>query len=276
MNTSLSPGSRIKLNNGVDMPVLGLGTWQIPKQRVEKAVLIALDAGYRHIDTAAAYNNEAEVGQAVRSSSIPRSEIFITTKLWNNDHGYQKALAACDSSLERLGMSYVDLYLVHWPVERLRDDTWQAMETLLESRKCRAIGVSNYTIRHLKQLLASSRIVPAVNQVEFSPFLCQKELLAFCRSNNIQLEAYSPLTRGGRLDDPGLAAVAAGYGKSPAQVLIRWALQMGVVAIPKASSEKHIRENADVFDFEISAEDMQALASLNSDLRFCWDPSDIE
>lgn len=266
----------IKLNNGIEMPVLGLGTWQINSNQAERSVLYALAAGYRHIDTAAIYNNEDNVGRAIQKSGIPREEVFITTKLWNEDHGYKPAIAALDRSLKRLGLSYVDLYLIHWPVENQRNETWQAMEAMLESGKCRAIGVSNYTIRHLQQLMRQSTTVPAVNQVEFNPYLYQKDLLGFCRNNGIQLESYSPLTRGRKLDDPRLVAMAGKYGKSTAQILIRWALQSGIVAIPKASKEEHIRENADVFDFIISSEDMQTLDSFNESLRICWDPTEVD
>ncbi|MFC1865422.1 aldo/keto reductase [Chloroflexota bacterium] len=266
----------IKLNNDIEMPLLGLGTWQINGNQAERSVLSALAAGYRHIDTAAIYNNEDDVGRAIQKSGIPREEVFITTKLWNGDHGYKPAIAALDRSLKKLGLSYVDLYLIHWPVENQRNETWQSMEAILESGKCRAIGVSNYTIRHLEQLMRQSTTIPAVNQVEFSPYLYQKDLLGFCRNNGIQLESYSPLTRGRKLDDSRLVAMAGKYGKSTAQILIRWALQSGIVTIPKASKEEHIRENADVFDFIVSSEDMQTLDSFNEPLRICWDPTEVD
>lgn len=266
----------IKLNNGVEMPILGLGTWQIHGKEAERSVLHALDVGYKHIDTAALYDNEEEVGKAIRKSGIPREEVFITTKLWNEDHGYKHTIAACDRSLKGLGLSYVDLYLIHWPVSNIRNETWKAMEALLKSGKCRAIGVSNFTIKHLEQLMRQSPTVPAVNQVEFSPYLYQKDLLDFCRSNEIQLEAYSPLTRGRKLKDRRLVTIAKKYGKSTAQILIRWALQSGIVAIPKASREKHIRENANVFDFDISSEDMVILYSFNETLRISWDPTEFD
>jgi diketogulonate reductase-like aldo/keto reductase len=266
----------VKLNNGVEIPILGLGTWQINGKEAEKSILYALDAGYRHIDTATIYDNEEDVGRAIRKSSIPREDLFITTKVWNDDHGYKPTITACDRSLKRLGLSYVDMYLIHWPVKDLRNETWKAMEALLESGKCRAIGVSNFTTKHLEQLMEQSPIVPTINQVEFSPYLYQRDLLEFCRINGIQLEAYSPLTRGKRLKDSKLIPLAAKYSKSTAQILIRWALQLGIVTIPKASNEEHIRANADVFDFEISSEDMGILNSFNENSRICWDPAEAE
>jgi len=259
--TELRIDSKVKLNNGIDIPLFGLGTWQLKAGlETEQAVSHALEAGYRLIDTAASYMNEKDVGKALAESGIPREEVFITTKLWNQNQGLDAKIKACERSLKLLGVSHVDLYLIHWPVEGIRNDTWRAFETLLEEGKCRAIGVSNYTIRHLEELLENSSTVPAVNQVEFSPYLYQRDLLDFCRSHDIQLEAYSPLTRGQMLDDPKLAAVASNYSKTPAQVLIRWALQHKTVAIPKSVSRERIRENADIFDFVISEEDMRVLS----------------
>lgn len=266
----------VKLNNGVEMPIFGLGTFQMRSGReTQQAVLAALEAGYRLIDTAQMYGNEEDVGIALKKSGILREEVFITTKLWNSEHGYQKALNACEESLEKLGLPYIDLYLIHWPVHGLRNETWRAMETLLEKGKCRAIGVSNYMIRHLEELLGNSETVPSVNQVEFSPYLYLKDLLEYCRSHKIQLEAYSSLTKGHKLNDPKLAAVAKKYSKTPAQVLIRWVLQKDVVVIPKSSHKGRILENADVFDFEISPEDMKLLDSFNQNIRTNWDPTTI-
>ena len=266
--------TKVKLNNGVEMPIFGLGTYQsLSGKETQAAVLCALEAGYRLIDTAAMYGNEEDVGEAVRKSGIPREKVCITTKLWNSDHGYDKALAAFETSRKKLGLSYIDLYLIHWPVEGLRNESWKAFETLLKERKCRAIGVSNYMIRHLEELLSNSSTIPAVNQVEFSPYLYQKDLLEFCRNHDIQLEAYSPLTKGYKLNDPKLVDVASKYSKSPAQILVRWALQKEVVVIPKSSRKERIYENSDVFDFTISPEDMRVLDSFNEDLRTSWDPS---
>jgi diketogulonate reductase-like aldo/keto reductase len=266
--------TKVKLNNGVEMPIFGLGTYQSRSgKETREAVGYALEAGYRHIDTAAMYGNEEDVGEAVRKSGIPREEIFVTTKLWNTDHGYQKALAAFEESLNKLGLAYIDLYLIHWPVEDSRKDSWRALEKLLEQGECRAIGVSNYMIHHLEELLDNSSTVPAVNQVEFSPYLYQKELVEFCRKHGIQFEAYSPLTKGHKLNDPQLAEIASKYSRTPAQILIRWALQKDAVVIPKSTHRERIVENADVFDFTISEEDMNLLDSFHQDLHTSWDPS---
>lgn len=264
------------LNNGVEMPIFGLGTYQSGSSRETQAIVAyALEIGYRHIDTARFYGNERDIGKAIKNSGIPREEIFVTTKLWNSDHGYNRALKAFEESLTDLGFDYVDLYLIHWPVQDLRNESWRALEKLQVEGKCRAIGVSNYTIGHLKELLDISPVMPAVNQVEFSPFLYQKDLLEFCRFNNIQFESYSPLTKGHKLDDIRLSAIARKYTKSPAQILVRWTLQKEVVVIPKSSRKERIRENADVFDFVISPEDMDRLDALHKNLRVSWDPTKI-
>lgn len=280
-------GTRIKLNDGHEIPQLGLGVWQISGRACESAVLAAFEAGYRHIDTASFYGNEASVGAAVRASGIPREELFITTKLWNSDHGNPER--AFETSLRRLKMDYVDLYLIHYPVrERLR--SWRVFEHIKRQGGARSIGVSNFTVRHLTELLAQTETVPAVNQVEFHPYLYQRELLEFCKTRGIAVEAYSPLTQGHRLKDRKLAAIAKKYPgaspeadergrsntentKSPAQILIRWALQHGLVVIPKSANPARIRENGAVFDFEISGEDMRALDGFHEDLRTCWNPT---
>jgi diketogulonate reductase-like aldo/keto reductase len=272
----LSIDSKVILNNGIEMPVFGLGTYLSGSSRKTKdVVMFALKLGYRHIDTARFYGNERDVGEAMKKSGIPREEIFVTTKLWNSDHGFNRALKAFEESLEDLDLDYVDLYLIHWPVQNLRNESWRALEKLQVEGKCRAIGVSNYTIGHVRELLDISPVMPAVNQVEFSPYLFQKDLLEFCRSNDIQLESYSPLTKGRMLDDPRLFEIGKKYSKSPAQVLIRWTLQKEVIVIPKSSRKDRIRENADVFDFEISVEDMDRLDAFNKNLRVSWDPTTI-
>jgi diketogulonate reductase-like aldo/keto reductase len=267
----------VTLNNGVQMPVLGLGVWQAERgNECRQAVLWALEAGYRHIDTARIYGNEKDVGAAIRESGLPRGEIFVTTKLWNSDQGYEKALRAFDHSLTTLDLDYVDLYLIHWPAPGTRDDSWRALQRILEEGRVRAIGVSNYTDRHLAELLSWADVPPSVDQIEFSPFLYQADLLEYCRAHGIQLEAYSPLTRGRQLKDEKLTELARHVGRTPAQVLIRWALQHDVVVIPKSVRHQRILENAAVFDFSLSAKDMAALDALDDSHRFAWDPSAVE
>jgi diketogulonate reductase-like aldo/keto reductase len=285
---SLAMDATITLNDGHAIPRLGLGVWQIRRGRAcEAAVLAALEAGYRHIDTAAMYGNEESVGAAVRTSGIPREKIFITTKLWNSDHG--NPARALDTSLGKLKCDYVDLYLIHYPV-RQRRQSWRALQALQAAGKAHSIGVSNFTIRHLSELLAETGTVPAINQVEFHPYLYQRDLLDFCVAKGIVVEAYSPLTKGERLTDPKLAAVAKKYSKtdgqsalsgsrshtgvkSPAQILIRWALQHELVVIPKSANRDRIFENADVFDVELSIQDMELLDGFHENLRTCWDPT---
>jgi diketogulonate reductase-like aldo/keto reductase len=266
--------SKVILNNGIAIPQLGLGVYQAHSGgETLNAVLHALKTGYRHIDTAAFYRNESDVGDAIIKSNVGRDDIWITTKLWNDAHGYDSTVRACLESLSNLNVKVIDLYLIHYPVKDLRQESWRALETLYEEGKCRAIGVSNYTMRHITELLGTCKIKPAVNQVEFHPYLYQKELLDFCRSQNIALEAYSPLTKGRRLDDPKLNALAKNYSKSPAQILIRWALQHELIVIPKSSKPRRIDENASVFDFEISPNDMEVLNSFHENLRVAWDPT---
>jgi len=263
-----------KLNNGVMIPRLGLGVYQSPPgQTTQRAVEYALKIGYRHIDTARIYNNESDVGTALRKSGIKREEVFITTKLWNSDHGYDKALRACDESLRRLGLKYLDLYLIHWPVPEIRSESWQALTQLLRDGKCRSIGVSNYTIQHLTELFDKSEIAPMVNQVEFSPFLYQKQLLDYCEKNKIQVEAYSPLTQGEKLNHQKIQQIAKRHDKTPAQVLIRWSLQHNLVTIPKSVREERIKENSQVFDYNLTIDDMRILDSLDENFRNSWDPT---
>ncbi|MBN2134486.1 MAG: aldo/keto reductase [Acidobacteria bacterium] len=271
----LSLDSKIKLGNGREIPMLGLGVYQSGRgAETVNAVKWALEAGYRHIDTAMMYGNEREVGEAVRESGIPREEIFVTTKLWNSDHGYDRAIRAFNHSLKNLCIDYIDLYLLHWPVPGLRKDSWRALETLLDEGKVKSIGVSNYTIRHIEELLSYVKVKPAVNQVEFHPFLYQADLQEYCEKNGIYLEAYSPLTKGKRLDDKTIVEVAAKHGKSPAQVMIRWVLQKGIIVLPKSANRERIRQNADVYDFNLDGEDINKLDSLNRDWHCTWDPTE--
>ncbi len=263
------------LNNGVKMPWLGLGVWQVDEGReVEHAVSAALRAGYRSIDTAAAYGNEVGVGKAIAASGVPREELFVTTKLWNAHHGYDATLRAHEDSLKKLGLDYVDLYLIHWPVKGKYLETWRAFETLYKEGRIRAIGTSNFQIHHLQDVLDKYPTVPAVNQVELHPLLTQKELRAFCAQHGIQVEAWSPLMQG-HLDQPALKKLADKYGKSPAQVVLRWDLQHGIVTIPKSVHENRIVANADVFDFELSPEDMAAIDALDKGHRFGPDPDNF-
>ncbi|MDG0789827.1 aldo/keto reductase [Cohnella ginsengisoli] len=260
------------LHNGVRMPWLGLGVWKMDNDaQVVSAVRAALDAGYRSIDTAAIYKNEAGVGQAIREGGVPRSELFVTTKIWNDDQGYDKTLAAYDASLGRLGLDAVDLLLIHWPGTDKFVDTWRAFEKLYADGRVKAVGVSNFNIRHLEELKRHSDLVPMVNQVEYHPLLSQRDLLGYCRENRIQLEAWSPLMQG-NLDHEVLRSIGAKHGKSPAQVVLRWDIQHGVVTIPKSVTPARIAENANVFDFVLSADEMALIDDLNRDQRFGADP----
>lgn len=267
--------STVELPGGVAMPRLGLGVYQIPPGKATReAVEAALAAGYRHIDTAALYGNEADVGEAVRASGLPRPEVFVTTKLWNSDHGYERALAAFERSRRTLGLDVIDLYLVHWPVPRRRLETWRALEKLLGDGACRAIGVSNYMPHHLDELFAAAAAPPSVDQVELSPYLAHRELRAACRARGVVVQAYSPLTRGARLGDPRLEAVARKHGKSPAQILVRWGLEQGLVVLPKSRRPERIRENGAVFDFALDPADHRVLDGLDEGLHTSWDPTD--
>jgi methylglyoxal/glyoxal reductase len=260
--------SKAKLSNGIEIPYLGLGVYQTPPGEITmRAVSYALEVGYRHIDTAELYGNETDVGSALLASGVEREDIFITTKVWNSNQGYESTIRACQGSLKHLGLSYVDLYLIHWPVQGAGRSTWRAMTELLKEGKARAIGVSNYSIEDLKDILKTSDIVPAVNQVEFHPFLYQKELLQFCNKNKIQLESYSPLTRGKRLDHSIIVGIGKKNGKTPAQVLIRWALQHGLVVIPKSAHPARIQENSKVYDFNLDTQDMDTLDSMNENFQ---------
>ncbi|USG67157.1 aldo/keto reductase [Brevibacillus ruminantium] len=264
------------LNNGVKMPWLGLGVWKVKEgDEVQRAILSALETGYRAIDTAAVYGNEAGVGDAIRDSGIARDQLFITTKVWNSDQGYETTLKAFDESMKKLRLDYLDLYLVHWPVKGKYVDTWKALEKLYRDGYVRSIGVSNFKVHHLQDLKQHSEIVPAVDQVEYHPLLTQNELLAYCKENGIQMEAWSPLMQG-NLDQPVLAEIGQKYGKSAAQVVLRWDLQNGVVTIPKSVTPERIRQNADVFDFTLTSEEMERISALNQDKRFGPDPDHID
>lgn len=266
----------LPLNDGTRMPLFGFGTYQIPNGGAcYRAVRHALAVGYRHIDTAAFYGNEEDVGRAVRDSGIPRGDIYVTTKLWNSDQGYDAALRAFDRSLKRLALDYVDLYLIHWPEPGKRGDSWRALEEIRGRGQCRSIGVSNYTVRHLEELLRASEVVPVNNQVEFSPFLYQKKLLEFCGSKGITLTAYCPLTHGDKLDHRTVVEIGRKHRKTGAQVLLRWALQHDVVAIPKSSRKERIEENAELYDFALDADEMARLDALDEGYRTTWDPTRV-
>jgi diketogulonate reductase-like aldo/keto reductase len=268
---------KIKMNNGVEIPQFGLGVYRTKSgSECINAVTWALETGYRHIDTAWIYGNEKEVGEAVKSSGLKREEIFITTKLWNDDHGYDSALRAFDKSLKTLNTDYIDLYLIHWPVPEKRKDSWKAMEKIYESEQCRSIGVSNYMVKHLEELATYANVIPAVNQVEFSPYIYNKELLDYCTKHNIILEAYSPLTRRAKLKDPELVRIAEKYSKTSAHILIRWAIDHELVVIPKSANKNRIIENADVFDFELDKADMAILDNIDEEFRVAWDPTKID
>lgn len=267
--------STLTLNDGKAIPLLGLGVFRSGAGRAtQDAVRWALEAGYRHVDTAHIYGNEADVGAALRASGVARGQVFVTTKLWNDDQGHRETLRAFDTSLEALGVGYVDLYLMHWPVPGRRLDSWRAMEELVKRGRCRSIGVSNFAVRHLEELLSVAKIVPAVNQIELHPFLQQKGAVAVCRANGIAVQAYSPLTKGRRLDHPALTAIARELGRSPAQILIRWSLQHGFVVLPKSAKRPRVLENAAVFDFELDQAQMARLDALEENLHTAWDPTD--
>ncbi|MEV7031757.1 aldo/keto reductase [Streptomyces sp. NPDC093272] len=267
----------VTLNNGVTMPQLGFGVFQVPDEETTAAVAAALRAGYRSIDTAAVYGNERGVGQALADSGIARDELFVTTKLWNSEQGYDSTLAAFDASLDRLGLDHVDLYLIHWPTPA-RDlylDTWRALEKLYADGRTRAIGVSNFQPAHLERLLGAASVVPAVNQIELHPGLQQAELRDFHARHGIVTEAWSPLAQGAVLKDDAVTAIAAGHGRTPAQVVLRWHLQIGNVVIPKSVTDARIRENADVFGFELSPQEIDALTALDRGMRTGPDPDTL-
>ncbi|MFI9114936.1 aldo/keto reductase [Streptomyces venezuelae] len=268
----------VTLNNGVRMPQLGFGVWQVPDDEAATAVATALEAGYRSIDTAAAYGNEKGTGSALTASGIPREDLFVTTKVWNDDQGYDATLRAFDASLDKLGLDHVDLYLIHWPVPS-RDryvDTYRAFEKIYADGRAKAIGVSNFLPEHLERLIDETSVVPAVNQIELHPQLPQEASRAAHARHGIATEAWSPLGSGrGLLDVPAIVAIGRKHGRTPAQVVLRWHLQLGNVVIPKSVTPSRIRENIDVFDFELDGEDLAAIAALDENRRLGPDPAEF-
>lgn len=274
--TNLKITTTLQSNQSTSVPQLGLGVWKSRPKECLEAVKSALSLGYRHIDTAAIYGNEADVGTAIKESGVNRSDIFLVTKLWNADQGYDTALRAIDVSLKKLGTDYVDMYLIHFPVSGKRNDSWKALEKIKTEGKAKSIGVSNFMVPHLEELLKETGTVPAMNQVEYHPFLQDTKLKEYCIQKGILLEAYSPLAHGQKLEDARITELAKRYQKSNAQILIRWSLQAGHVVIPKSKNPDRIRENADVFDFVLSDADMIEISTWNEDFRTCWDPTTVE
>lgn len=267
------------LDNGLDIPQLGYGVWKIPDEEAKNAVEQALDAGYRLIDTAKIYRNEVGVGKALAASTVPREDLFITTKLWNADQGFENTLKAFDESLEKLGLDYVDLYLIHWPTPMYDTyvESYKALETIYKDGRAKAIGVCNFDIEHLQRIINECEVIPSVNQVECHPYLQQTELKAFCKEHGILFEAYSPLMNGTKvLQDPVIQEIANQYGKTPAQVILRWHLQTDVVAIPKTVTPSRIDENINVFDFELSNADLDKIATLERNERHNAVPSQFD
>lgn len=263
------------LSNGVKMPWLGLGVWKVKDDgEAERTVASAIEAGYRSIDTAAAYNNEAGVGAGIRNSGIARDEIFVTTKIWNANQGYESSLTAFEESRRKLGVDVIDLLLIHWPVKEKYTETWRALEKLYRDGYVRAIGVSNFQVHHLQDVMKSGEFIPMVNQVEYHPLLTQQELHSFSKSSSIQLMAWSPLMQG-NLDQSVLTEIGAKYGKSPAQVVLRWDLQKEVVTIPKSINPVRLQENANIFDFVLTPEEVAQISALNCNHRFGPDPDNF-
>jgi len=261
------------LNNGVKMPYLGLGVFNC--DGVTNAVANALEAGYRHIDTASIYNNETEVGKAIRQSRLDRKEVFVVSKVWNTDQGFNNTIKAYNQSLKKLKLDYLDLYLIHWPVKNRFVETWEALEHLYEKGRVRAIGVSNFLMNHLEKLLPKTNIVPMVNQMEFHPYLVQQDLIDFCKLNSIQYEAWSPLMRGEIFKIELLKKIGVKYEKSIAQIVLRWNLQKGIITIPKSSNKERIVSNANLFDFELSKEDLCSIDQLDRNYRIGPDPNNF-
>ncbi|MBT2701400.1 aldo/keto reductase [Bacillus sp. ISL-40] len=275
MNNNLQ--STTTLNNGVKMPWFGLGVFKVEEgPELVNAVKTAIQHGYRSIDTAAIYENEEGVRQGIKESGIAREDLFVTSKVWNADLGYESTLAAYQTSLDKLGLEYLDLYLIHWPVAGKYKEAWRALETLYKEGRVRAIGVSNFQVHQLVDLMKDAEVKPMVNQVEYHPRLTQKEVQAFCREQGIQMEAWSPLMQGQLLDNEGLAAIATKYKKTVAQIILRWDLQNGVVTIPKSTKEHRVIENSQVFDFELTQEDVDQINNLNQNHRVGPDPDNFD
>ncbi|NYJ30474.1 aldo/keto reductase [Galbitalea soli] len=272
--TSPTFSPSLRLSDGHSIPQLGLGVYKVADAHATELVAGAIELGYRHLDTATLYDNERGVGEGMRASGVDRSELFLTTKLWNDDHGYDRALRAFDRSLELLGLDYVDLYLIHWPcpAQDRYVESWRALLRLRDEGRVRSVGVSNFAIPHLERIIAETGEAPVINQVELHPWLPQSAVRAFDRSQGILTESWSPLARGRVLDDPVIGAIAERLGRSPAQVVVRWHLQAGVVVIPKSNSLARVAENARVFDFELSDDDLSRIAALESGERTGKDP----
>lgn len=267
----------VDLNNGVKMPYFGLGVFETAEgEEVINAVTWALDCGYKHIDTATLYRNEKGVGEAIANHRIPREEVFVTTKVWNSDQGYDKTIQAFERSLNLLGFDYIDLYLIHWPLQGKYIDTWRALEYLYKQKIVKAIGISNFTKKHMEHLIQNSEIVPMVNQMEFHPYLVQQDLIDYCNDHNIQYQAWSPLMRGGILKIDLINSLAEKYNKTPVQIVLRWNLQKGVVTIPKSSRKDRIIDNANIFDFELSDKDVELIDNLDRNLRIGPDPDNFD
>lgn len=260
------------LSNGIKMPLLGLGVYDMYNEEVEQAVSDALEIGYRLIDTASLYRNEKEVGNAIRKSGVNRSEIFVTTKVGNSDHGFDNTLRAFDESMKKLNIDYIDLYLVHWPIKGRRKETWLALEKLYNEKRVKAIGVANYLIPFLQELETYASIVPVLSQVELTPWLYNQQLVDYCHQRNIQLQSYSPLTRRKKFNDPRLVNLSQKYNKTPAQIILRWNIEHGISTIPKSSSKKRLQENFDALGFSLSKDDVNYMDRFDENFRICDDP----